>query len=428
MKKIAKYLIVLTFIFTSHAYAALELELTQGIDSAIPIAITQFSGESSISSDDSKTTKVVREDLKNSGRFRLVESSGGISGDTVDYNFWREQKADAVVTGQIQEVGAGHYKVAFQLYDIYNRNKLLTKDFTVNAKQLRQLAHHISDLIYQQLTGDRGVFATKIAYILVERHGRAAKYKFIVADADGYNPRVFLTSSFPLMSPAWSPDGKRIAYVSFEGNRAAIYVQDIATGSRRVISKAPGINGAPAWSPDGRKMALVLTQTGYPKIYILDLTSNSLRRVTNDWYLDTEPSWAADGKSIIFTSNRAGSNPQIYRVSLSDGSIKRLTYTGSYNARASFTADGKNIVMLHQDGNNFNIASQDLESGRVTVLTNTGFDESPSVAPNGKMVVYATNANGRGVLAEVSLDGRVKLLLPAQEGAVQEPAWSPFLN
>lgn len=426
MKKLGKLIFIFGVFCCSLAQAALELELKQGIDSAIPIAITTFAGQESIASPDMQTATIVSNDLKNSGRFRLITAATPSSTTTVDYDAWRSQGADNVVVGEVTKLGGDQYKVVFRLFDIYNRTQLLTKDFTVKTSQLRQLAHHISDMIYQQLTGDRGVFSTKIAYILVQRSpGAHAKYKFEVADADGYNPRTLLTSIFPVMSPAWSPDGKKIAYVSFEGNRAGIYVQDLATGQRKVLSKFPGINGAPAWSPDGSRMALVLTQTGYPKIYVWNLVTNGLQRITSDWYLDTEPAWSPDGRSIIFTSNRGGT-PQIYQVKLDDKSVKRITYDGKYNARASFTPDGKNIVMLHQDDAAFNIALQDLSSGRVAVLTNSGNDESPSIAPNGKMVVYATNTDSHGTLAEVSIDGRVKILLPAFEGEVQEPAWGPF--
>jgi len=430
MIKLFKVLTVSLLFCLSDVFAVLEIEITQGVDNAMPIAVLSFVGQEAIKSADSQVTAVVSNDLKNSGKFRLVATAKQLAPvETIDFEAWRAQKIEGVVTGQVKALGDGQFQVAFKLFDVYNKNKLLEKEFTVKAEQLRKLAHHISDMIYQQLTGDRGIFSTKIAYILVsERHGRHAKYKFQVADSDGYNPHTLLISNFPLMSPAWSPDGKKIAYVSFEGHRAAIYVQDIATGSRRVLSKFPGINGAPAWSPDGRKMALVLTQTGYPKIYILDVATSRLERITDDWYADTEPNWAPDGKSLIFTSDRGGiGSPQIYRIDIESKQVERITYSGSYNARAAYTSNGKTIVMLHKDGNMFSIAEQDLQSGRVTVLTQFGLNESPSIAPNGKMVVYATNYNGRGMLAEVSIDGRVKLLLPAGEGAVQEPAWSPFI-
>ncbi|MCL5260458.1 MAG: Tol-Pal system beta propeller repeat protein TolB [Gammaproteobacteria bacterium] len=414
-------------LFSKLAFATLEIELTQGIDSATPIAIANFEGEESISAPENKISAVLQNDLKNSGQFRILDNKQTDFAANVDYALWQGQKIDYVTVGKVVKNG-DQYNVSFRLFDIYHKNQALDKNYTVKASQLRTLAHHISDLIYQQVTGDRGVFSTKIAYIIVERKpNQKPKYRLEVADADGFNPKTLLNSSFPLMSPAWSSDGRKIAYVSFEGNRAQIFVQDVFSGDRKIISKYPGINGAPAWSPDGKKLALVLTLTGYPKIYTLDLGSNTLTRITDDWFLDTEPAWSPDGASLIFTSNRGG-NPQIYRVTLADKKVTRLTYSGSYNARGSFVKNGKSIAMLHQDGDMFNIAAQDLATGRVTVLSNSGFDESPSIAPNGKMVVYATHSADRGVLAEVSMDGRVKLLLPAQDGEVQEPAWSPFFN
>lgn len=427
------YLFLATlFIYVAPGYAMLDLELTQGVNSAVPIAILTFTGQESISSNDNNVSDVVGKDLQNSGRFRLFDASTLLpdfqNKDTVNYDYWHEQKVNDVVSGQIQNIGGDKFKVSFKLNDIYSKSILLERDYTVSSSQLRALAHHISDLVYKQLTGDHGIFSTKIAYILVQRTaGASAHYSFEVSDYDGYNPRTLLVSDQPLMSPSWSPDGRQIAYVSFEGNRAAIYVQDVATGARRILTNYPGINGAPAWSPDGSKIALVLSETGYPKIYVMSVGSNQPQQITSDWYLDTEPSWAPDGRSLIFTSNRGGS-PQIYRVNLGSKSVQRVTYKGNYNARSSFAPDGKSIAMLHQNGAGFGIGVQDLESGRVTIISNSGNDESPSMAPNGKMVVFATDAGGRSVLGMASSDGKVKLTLPARAGSVQEPAWSPFLD
>lgn len=414
------------------AFATLDLELTQGADKAIPIAILPFSGQELISNADNNVRDVISNDLRNSGRFNVYDESTLLPSlkteSSINFAFWKLQKVSAVVTGQISMSG-NKYQVAFKLTDIYSKSILLERSYSVSANELRPLAHHISDLIYKQLTGERGIFSTRIAYITTKHSpDGATTHALEVADADGFNPRTLIASKWPLMSPEWSPDGTKIAYVSFENNHAAIYVQDVASGERHVVSQHAGINGAPSWSPDGRKLALVLSEEiGYPKIYVLDLATKQLTRLTSDWYLDTEPAWAPDSRSIIFTSNRGGS-PQIYRVALADKKISRVTFRGNYNARASFTPDGKSIVMLHQENGTFNVAMQDLDSGRVAILTHTDFNESPSIAPNGKMIVYATSDNNRGALAAVSIDGKIKLTLPGRDGAVQEPAWSPFLD
>ncbi|MDR1057485.1 MAG: Tol-Pal system beta propeller repeat protein TolB [Coxiellaceae bacterium] len=428
MYRLLKLFIIGGLFVANNVFATLKLELTQGVDNALPIAIFPFAGEESIE-DFSKITSIISHNLKNSGRFRLVDLSD-LNANEVNFAVWRARKIEAVVTGYIKPLGGEQFSVFFKLLDVYNnKDQLFEKEYRVNKNQLRKLAHHLSDIVYQKLTGDRGVFSTKIAYVLVERRGQGQGtiHKLQVADSDGANVHTLLISRFPLMSPTWSPDGKKIAYVSFEGHRAAIYVQKVATGKRGIIAKFPGINGAPAWSPDGNKMALVLTLTGYPKIYILNLADKQLERLTDGLSLDTEPNWSPDGKSLIFTSNRGGS-PQIYRIMLNNKKIERITFNGSYNARASFAPSGNAIVMLHQEGEMFSIAYEDLRSHRMVLLTQSGLNESPSLAPNGKMIVYATNSKGHGMLAEVSIDGRVKLLLPAGEGAVQEPAWSPFSN
>lgn len=422
MKKILTLIIFTTFFLATPSFAALDLELTQGTDNAIPIAIVPFIEQTEMPG-------VIVNDLQNSGRFRILDTSNMQQPHTVtdvDYTYWNQQKVNNLVIGKVTLAG-DKYNVSFQLFDVYGKAVLLDKQFVIDKKQTRQLAHHISDLIYQQLIGERGVFSTKIAYVLVQRSSaKSAKYSLMVADADGYGPKTLLLSPEPIMSPAWSPDGKNIAYVSFENRRAAIYIQNVLTGGRKILTQYSGINGAPAYSPDGTKIALVLTLTGYPKIYVYDLPSSKLNRITDGSSLDTEPSWSIDNKSLLFTSDSGGS-PQIYQVYLDDKRIKRVTYHGSYNVRASFTSDGKNIVMLNRDGGRFNIAVQDA-SGRLNILANESINKSPSIAPNGSMVVYATIYNGRGVLSEVSTDGRVKLTLPAQEGDVQDPAWSPFLD
>lgn len=417
------------------ASAMLQLELTQGVSSAIPLAIIPFSGDAVKGPNQQTVADVIQNDLQNSGEFRVVGPEGitkrSASLADVDYAYWQKQKIDNVLIGTVEPVFAGRYRVTIQLLSTYRtkntNNVLINESFTTDQSGLRQLAHHISDLIYQKLTGVRGVFSTKIAYILVQRPpNKAARYSLEVSDADGFNPQTLLTSSEPIMSPTWSPDGKHVAYVSFEGHRATIYIQDLATGEREAVSEAPGVNGAPAFSPDGSKMALVLSKTGNPNLYLLDLNTHQLTPLTKDWSIDTEPAFSPDGKTLLFTSNRDGS-PQIYQLDLSSGAVTRLTYSGNYNARAFFLPDEKGIIMMHREGGLFGIARQDFETGRTDVLVQTGADESPSLAPNGKMIIYATQYGGRGVLAQVATNGQVKLRLPAREGTVQEPAWSPYL-
>lgn len=411
----------------------LDLELTQGMTATIPIAVVPFSGPKILVPGDETVAEVVKNDLQNSGQFRVIGPDDldrtSVSSQEMNYSYWRAQKVNAVVIGAIHPLGLNRYRIAFTLVNIFGSdNVLLSDSFSVNAKEMRNLAHHISDLIYQKLTGVRGVFSTKVAYILLQRSpGKADKYSLEVADADGINPQPLLVSDMPIMSPSWSPDGQKIAYVSFEGHHSSIYLQDLATGGRQRISDAPGINGAPAFSPDGSRLALVLSRTGDLNVYILSLANGQLREITQDWSIDTEPAWSADGKSLLFTSNRDGT-PQIYKYSLKNGTVTRLTYQGDYNAKASFLPDGRSIIMMHRDYGLFGIARQDLTTGRVQILTQSGFDESPSVAPNGKMIIYATEYGDRGVLAQVSVDGQIKLRLPSREGVVQEPAWSPFLN
>lgn len=428
MRNLYLYIIAIFFV---PAYGALDLELTQGMSSAIPIAITPFTGKTQIGNQ--KVAQIIKNDLEQSGQFRVIgpENLGQNLESTqeVDYDYWRKQKVNALIIGSIQQFGVNHYQVKFSLVSVFDSDVLLSDSFSgVRVQDLRSLAHHISDLIYQKLTGIRGVFSTRIAYVLVQRDSmKPPIYTLEVADADGFNPKPLLVSHMPIMSPTWSPAGNEIAYVSFENQHAAIYIQNLSTGERQQISDAPGINGAPAFSPDGTRMALVLSKTGNPNIYVLDLATKKLREITNDWAIDTEPAWSPDGKMLLFTSNRDGT-PQIYKYSFRDNVITRLTYRGDYNARASFLPDGKSIVMMHRENGLFGIACEDLTTGQLQILTESGTDESPSVAPNGKMIIYATEYGGQGVLAQVSIDGQVKLRLPAREGIVQEPAWSPFLS
>ncbi len=439
-------ILIISCMLMLSAYAALDLELTQGIDAALPIAIIPFTNEPANVSGNETITQVITNDLQNSGQFRVKTPSllGQLSTapDQINMAYWRKRGVDDVLMGSVKSIGFGRYRVAFQLINVFNKtNKtdqktqampsssvLVNLSFDVSKAGLRTLAHHISDVVYQKLTGVRGVFSTKIAYILVKKSSRRpTKYLLDISDADGFNPQTLLMSTQPIMSPTWSPNGKNIAYVSFEGHHASIYLQNLASGKRQIVTDYPGVNGAPAFSPDGKILALVLTRTGNPKIYTYNLQTQQLMQITRGYSIDTEPAWAPDGKSLLFTSNRGGT-PQIYRYDFPTKRVNRVSFGGNYNARASFLPSEQGIIMMHRETGMFGIAREDLSTGQVQILVQTGADESPSVAPNGEMIIYATEYSGRGVLAMVSTDGRIKLRLPAREGSVREPAWSPFLT
>jgi TolB protein len=421
---LVKHLITAVFLLVSSTVFALDLELTQGINSALPIAINSFGNDDA----GRQLTGVVQNDLNFSGQFKIISVPEGMRDRQTVTSVWRQAGADSVLSGQVNKIGYNRYEVSFELVDAVAQNKiLLSKSYQISSNELRALAHHISDEVYQKLTGERGIFSTRIAYILVQRHGERASYFLEVADVDGYNPQSLLVSSEPIMSPAWSPDGRQIAYVSFEKKKAQIFTVDVASGRRRLVTNFTGINGAPAWSMDGRQLAVVLSKGGSPKIYTVDLASGNMKQLTFGDAIDTEPRYSPDGRSLLFTSGRGGA-PQVYRLSLADGSVTRVTYDGNYNARASYTPDQKYIVMLHREDRNFNIGVQSGDNGQITQLTFSSLDESPSVAPNGRLILYATRYNDKGVLAIVSIDKRIKMRLPAREGDVQEPAWSPYLG
>lgn len=428
------YLIFLwsNLMFSCSAHAILSMELTRGLASAIPIAIVPFAADGSLPQD---VSGIISNDLANSGRFKvygqgLVKQFPHAAGE-VSSDYFNHLGTDNVVVGKVVSLGGDRYQISFQLLDLLNgkgsESIVLEKKYQIFGSEMRKLSHHISDLIYERMTGTPGIFSTKIAYVVVQRSPQAAaRYLLEVADQDGYNPRPLLSSTQPLMSPSWAPNGKQIAYVSFENHHAGIYLQNVVTGERRLLSEFPGINGAPAWSPDGSKLALVLSKSGSPNIYVMNANGSNLRQLTHDFYINTEPAWSPDGKSLLFTSTRSG-GPQIYQVTLATGAVARLTYDGDYNARASYTRDGKFVAMIHKVSGIYNIALLDLDTGNIRVLNGTvGDSSSPSLAPNGSMIIYDTVYAGRNVLGMVSSDGRVQLRLPARNGEAQDPAWSPF--
>lgn len=403
------------------AGAALTIEIVGTGANQIPIAIAPFAGEDRLPQ---RVTEVVSADLQRSGLFRLVNGGPAVA-DLSQVNFadWRGRGVEALAIGVVTPLSDGRYEIRFRLLDAIKQTTLAGYTYTVGASQLRAIGHKIADVIYEKLTGDRGVFSTKIAYVV--KQGR--RYELQVADADGYGAQAVLTSNEPIISPAWSPDGSRLAYVSFEKKKPIVYVQHLTTGARQVVSNFKGSNSAPAWSPDGRRLAVVLTKDGISQIYLINADGSNPVRLTSSVSIDTEPYFSPDGQHVLFTSDRGGS-PQIYRVPVGGGQPERLTFEGSYNVSPRYSPDGRSFTFIQRSGGQFNVAVQDSTSRQATVLTDTGLDESPSFAPNGKLILYATEVKGRGVLAAVSSDGRVKQRLSTQQGDVREPAWGPFMK
>ncbi|BAO45150.1 Tol-Pal system beta propeller repeat protein TolB [Thiolapillus brandeum] len=429
MKKLF-VLLALLLLIASQTQARLVIEITEGVEGALPIAVVPFKWTGDSAHPPSQSIgRIVAADLRRSGYFQVLPENQMLTRPAtmadVDFRDWRALKQENLVIGNIEPNGPGGYKVRFQLFDVYQASQLIGYNFTTTEKDLRAIAHHIADLIYETLTGTKGAFATRIAYVVSEGNLKAPKISLRIADSDGYNAQTIVSSGEPLMSPAWSPDGRKLAYVSFENGRPSIWIQEVFTGKREKVTSFKGINGAPAWSPDGRYLAMALSKDGNPDIYIMDLARKKLRRLVRHWAIETEPSWSPDGRNLLFTSDRGGS-PQIYQVSVTGGNVQRLTFENKYNARASYAPDGKSITLITRVGSQYRIGVLDLENGSITVLTDGKLDESPSFAPNGSMIIYATRHGGKGVLAAVSTDGRVKQRLALQSGDVRDPVWSPY--
>jgi len=422
-------LICLWFICIPPAFSVIEIEITQGGDSAIPIAIVPFgwSGSGSVPED---VAGIVAADLQRSGNFAPLNRedliASPVSGDKPRYGNWRLAGAEFLLIGSVNKSG-DNYTVEFQLFDVSQQRLLTGFSFKVTDQTLRNAAHQIADEVFEEILGIRGAFNTQIAFVSVEGSTRKKSYKLQLADADGQNPQAMLTSSRPILSPAWAPDGIRIAYVSFENrNQSAIFIQDRQQGSRKKIISKAGINGAPSWSPDGTRLAVTLSFEGNPDVYVLNVNDGQTRKVTQSPAIDTEAVWL-DDQTLVFTSDRSG-GPQLYEVSASGGRAERITFEGNYNASATVSADGASIAFVHGSDIGYQVGVIDRESGLFQTLTNGSLDESPSFAPNGQMIIYATEKGGRGTLGAVSLDGSVVQSLSLDSGAVREPAWSPFTN
>jgi TolB protein len=419
------------FLICPRAWAEFVVEVTRGQEQAIPIAVVPFSSaEAAAASFD--VAQLVSNDLARSGRFKPMDRKDFIdephTGASIAFDDWRRLNNDYIVVGQLQPQGEDRFNIAFELYNVLNHQRLLGFQISSNRAGLRLASHQVADMVFEKIIGIRGAFATRIAYISMLGTVPHRTYRLIVADADGENPHIVMQSNEPLMSPAWSPDGQSLAYVSFEDKLPSIYVQFLKSGERRQVSARAGVNQAPAWSPDGKKLALTLsTRDGNLDVYVLDLATQALTRITDDPGIDTEPQWSKDGRTIYFTSDRAG-GPQIYSVGVSPGDRpRRLTFQGSYNARPRLSPDESTLAFVTQEDGAFRIATMDLKGHNdVQVLTKGRFDVSPSYAPNGAEIIYASRDRGRGVLAMVSSDGRVQERLVSSEGDVQEPVWSPF--
>ena len=429
---LAVILLAVVALFAGPAAAqSLNVDIVGGVKTATPIVVVPFAqaGGAPLSTD---VADVMRNDFNRSGKFRSLAKSDIVEfpsrGSDIKFATWRLLKQDYIVVGNVTDAGNGMVQVEYELWDVNKQQSLLHQQMPpAPLGDLRGVAHQIADVIYEKITGVRGAFWTRIAYITAVGLGNNTTYSLLVADSDGYNPQVVARSKESLLSPSWSPDGKKIAYVSFESGNSNIYVQDITTGSRQLVeSHRKGINGAPAWSPDGSKLAVALSYVGNLELFVLDLASHQETRLTNSLSIDTEPVWAPDGQSIYFTSDRSG-RPQIYQIAASGGSAQRVSFQGQNNAEASVSYDGKQIAMVQGNGNVYRIVVMDRSLGdQVRPLSPGPIDESPSFAPNASMLLYAATEGRRGVLYAVSADGLVRQRLVLSDGDVREPAWGPY--
>ncbi|QJD92226.1 Tol-Pal system protein TolB [Duganella dendranthematis] len=402
------------------AHAQMRIEISGVGSNQIPVAVAGFANEGV---SPQKISEIIKADLERSGAFKIIDAGVINDVNNIDYSGWKAKGADALVVGTVDALADGRYDVRYKLLDNVKQTKISNLDKAVTAQFTRLSAHLIADDVYFKLTGIRGAFSTRIAY--VKQEGRT--YQLMVADADGENEQLALRSNEPIISPSWSPDGTKVAYVSFEQKKPVVYVQNLITRARTVVANEKGSNSAPAWAPSGNKLAVALSKDGHTQIYTVNADGSNLRRASNSPGIDTEPQWSADGNSIYFTSDRSG-GPQIYRMNPDGGDAKRVTFGGAYNISPRISADGKTLAYISRRDNNFQLYVLDLASSQELRLSDTTNDESPSFAPNGKYIMYATQAGSRKSLAVVSVDGRVKQRLTTQAGNIKEPTWGPFMQ
>ena len=402
------------------AMAQFRVEVTGVGLTQLPIAIAPFRGDAQAPQ---KIAAIVQADLERSGQFRSIDASGAALDESSrpDVAMWRQKSADSLATGSITRMADGRYDVRFRLWDVVRGQDLGGQSFVVTQGDLRLVAHRIADFIYEKLTGERGVFSTRITYVTKT----GSRYSLWVADADGENAQSALSSPEPIISPAWSPSGGQIAYVSFESRKPVVYVHDVATGRRRLIANFRGSNSAPAWAPDGRTLAVTLSRDGGSQLYTIDANGGEPRRLMQSSGIDTEPVFSSDGRTIYFVSDRGGA-PQIYRVPVGGGSAERVTFSGNYNISPSISPDGKWLAFISRVGGAFKLHVMDLASGAVNAITDTTADENPSFAPNSRLLVYATQQQGREALMTTTLDGKIKARLAGQAGDIREPDWGSF--
>ena len=429
MRRILVTVCLLSMLIGGSAWAELTIEITEGIKRR-PVAVVPFGWQGGTASAPLDIASVISADLYRSGRFAPIDVEDMLqmptTGVDLDFDDWSILGSEAVVVGRVTQTGDNAYTLQFQLFDVYGRKQLIGYRMPASRGTMRRAAHRAADMIYEKLTGIKGVFDTKVAYVTAQDQGNGRLYSLFVADQDGENEYKIMESTDPIMSPAWSPDSRRLAYVSFEGNRSSVFIQTLRTGNRIQVSSKPGINGAPAFSPDGRKLVLTLGGVdGNLDIHVLDINSRQSQRLTTHRAIDTEGSWSPDGRYIYFTSDRSG-GPQVYRVSVNGGTPERVTFEGSYNARPRLSPDGSKLAMVHLDRGNYRIAVMDLDRKDLLVLSAGRQDESPSFAPNSDTLIYATRAGRDGVLESVTADGLIRQRLASGKGDVREPVWSPF--